>query len=80
MWILLMGGAVIAAVLVVALCLGRAAAMADRKAEMPKVRGWDQRPKDTVGEDDWWMREYPARDDELPGLWERADYEGGKHG
>lgn len=45
-----------------------------------RVRGWEDRQKHTDGEDEWWAREYPTADDELPGMWERADFEGGKHG
>lgn len=63
MWMFWMMGAVILAVLVVALCLGRAAAMADQYPHDTglTVRGWDKRVHED--EDPWWMREYPAHDD-----------------
>lgn len=28
-----------------------------------KVRGWEERDKQTMSEDDWWMREYPLADE-----------------
>lgn len=30
-----------------------------------RVRGWENRPKSTEGEGEWWAREYPQWDEEV---------------